>query len=176
MNAEDKNNPSADDLENHSDQSTTSSPEEKLKLLEEKLVEAEAQVLYVKAEGENIRKRSVEDIDKARKFALERFSGELLSVKDSLDAALTVENANLESYKNGVELTQKQLINVFEKFGINEINALGEKFDPNQHQAISMVESEEEPNKILTVLQKGYLLNERVIRPALVTVSKTKNT
>ena len=176
MNAEDKNNVSEDDLENHSDPSTSSSPEEKLKLLEEKLAEAEAQILYVKAEGENIRKRSVEDIDKARKFALERFSGELLSVKDSLDAALAVENANLESYKNGVELTQKQLINVFEKFGINEINALGEKFDPNQHQAISMMESEEEPNKILTVLQKGYLLNERVIRPALVKVSKTKNT
>ena len=176
MNAEDKNNTSADESENHSDQSTTNNLEEKLKLLEEKLAEAEAQVLYVKAEGENIRKRSVEDIDKARKFALERFSGELLSVKDSLDAALAVENANLESYKNGVEITQKQLINVFEKFGINEINALGEKFDPNQHQAISMVESEEEPNKILTVLQKGYLLNERVIRPALVTVSKTKNT
>ena len=176
MNADDKNNESADESENHADESTTNSPEEKLKLLEEKLAEAEAQVLYVKAEGENIRKRSVEDIDKARKFALERFSGELLSVKDSLDAALAVENANLESYKNGVEITQKQLINVFEKFGINEINALGEKFDPNQHQAISMVESEEEPNKILTVLQKGYLLNERVIRPALVTVSKTKNT
>ena len=176
MNAEDKNNVSEDDLENHSGPSTSSSPEEKIKLLEEKLAEAEAQILYVKAEGENIRKRSIDDIDKARKFALERFSGELLSVKDSLDAALAVENANLESYKNGVELTQKQLINVFEKFGINEINALGEKFDPNQHQAISMVESEEEPNKILTVLQKGYLLNERVIRPALVTVSKTKNT
>ena len=176
MNAEEKNNVSADESENHSDQSTTNNLEEKLNLLEEKLAEAEAQVLYVKAEGENIRKRSVEDIDKARKFALERFSGELLSVKDSLDAALAVENANLESYKNGVEITQKQLINVFEKFGINEINALGEKFDPNQHQAISMVESKEEPNKILTVLQKGYLLNERVIRPALVTVSKTKNT
>jgi molecular chaperone GrpE len=176
MNAEDKKNASEDDLENHSGPSALSSPEEKIKLLEEKLAEAEAQILYVKAEGENIRKRSIDDIDKARKFALERFSGELLSVKDSLDAALAVENANLESYKNGVELTQKQLINVFEKFGINEINALGEKFDPNQHQAISMVESEEEPNKILTVLQKGYLLNERVIRPALVTVSKTKNT
>jgi molecular chaperone GrpE len=176
MNADDKYNESADESENHIDESTTNSPEEKLKLLEEKLAEAEAQVLYVKAEGENIRKRSVEDIDKARKFALERFSGELLSVKDSLDAALAVENANLESYKNGVELTQKQLINIFEKFAINEIKALGEKFDPNQHQAISMVESEEEPNKILTVLQKGYLLNERVIRPALVTVSKTKNT
>ena len=152
MNAEDKNNIPVDESKNHSDQSATDSPEDKLKLLEEKLAEAEAQVLYVKAEGENIRKRSIEDIDKARKFALERFSGELLSVKDSLDAALTVENANLESYKNGVELTQKQLINVFEKFGINEIKALGEKFDPNQHQAISMVESEEEPNKILTCL------------------------
>jgi molecular chaperone GrpE len=176
MNVEDKENSSIDDSNNNSDQSAPNSPEEQIKLLEEKLTEAQAQVLYVKAEGENIRKRSFEDIDKARKFALEKFSGELLSVKDSLDAALTVENANVDSYKNGVELTQKQLINVFEKFGIHEIKALGEKFDPNQHQAISMVESEEEPNKILTVLQKGYLLNERVIRPALVTVSKTKNT
>jgi len=176
MNAEDKENSSIDDSNNNPDQAASNNPEDQIKLLEEKLAEAQAQVLYVKAEGENIRKRSFEDIDKARKFALEKFSGELLSVKDSLDAALTVENANVDSYKNGVELTQKQLINVFEKFGIHEIKALGEKFDPNQHQAIGMVESEEEPNKILTVLQKGYLLNERVIRPALVTVSKTKNT
>ena len=176
MNVEDKENSSIDDSNNNPDQAASNSPEDQIKLLEEKLAEAQAQVPYVKAEGENIRKRSFEDIDKARKFALEKFSGELLSVKDSLDAALTVENANVDSYKNGVELTQKQLINVFEKFGIHEIKALGEKFDPNQHQAISMVESEEEPNKILTVLQKGYLLNERVIRPALVTVSKTKNT
>jgi len=176
MNVEDKENSSIDDSNNNPDQSPPNNPEDQIKLLEEKLAETQAQVLYVKAEGENIRKRSFEDIDKARKFALEKFSGELLSVKDSLDAALTVENANVDSYKNGVELTQKQLINVFEKFGIHEIKALGEKFDPNQHQAISMVESEEEPNKILTVLQKGYLLNERVIRPALVTVSKTKNT
>lgn len=176
MNAEDKENSSIDDSNNNPDQAASNNPEDQIKLLEEKLAEAQAQVLYVKAEGENIRKRSFEDIDKARKFALEKFSGELLSVKDSLDAALTIENANVDSYKNGVELTQKQLINVFEKFGIQEIKALGEKFDPNQHQAISMVESEEEPNKILTVLQKGYLLNERVIRPALVTVSKTKNT
>ena len=176
MNVEDKENASIDDSNNNPDQAASNNPEDQIKLLEEKLTETQAQVLYVKAEGENIRKRSFEDIDKARKFALEKFSGELLSVKDSLDAALTIENANVDSYKNGVELTQKQLINVFEKFGIHEIKALGEKFDPNQHQAISMVESEEEPNKILTVLQKGYLLNERVIRPALVTVSKTKNT
>jgi molecular chaperone GrpE len=176
MNVEDKENSSIDESNDNPQESTSNNPEDQIKLLEEKLAEAQAQVLYVKAEGENIRKRAIEDIDKARKFALEKFSGELLSVKDSLDAALTVENATIDSYKNGVELTQKQLINVFEKFGIHEIKALGEKFDPNQHQAISMVESEEEPNKILTVLQKGYLLNERVIRPALVTVSKTKNT
>ena len=176
MNAEDKENSSIDDSNNNPDQAASNNSEDQIKLLEEKLAEAQAQVLYVKAEGENIRKRSFEDIDKARKFALEKFSGELLSVKDSLDAALTIENANVDSYKNGVELTQKQLINGFEKLCIQEIKALGEKFDPNQHQAISMIESEEEPNKILTVLQKGYLLNERVIRPALVTVSKTKNT
>ena len=123
MNAEDKENSSIDDSNNNPDQAASNNPEDQIKLLEEKLAEAQAQVLYVKAEGENIRKRSFEDIDKARKFALEKFSGELLSVKDSLDAALTIENANVDSYKNGVELTQKQLINVFEKFGINEINA-----------------------------------------------------
>lgn len=175
MNAEDENNQPLDETENNTDQSSINS-DDQIKLLEEKLADAEARVLYVKAEGENIKKRSIEDIDKARKFALEKFSSELLSVKDSLDAALSIENANLESYKNGIELTQKQLINIFEKFGIQEIKALGEEFDPNQHQAISMTESDEEPNKILTVLQKGYLLNERVIRPALVTVSKTKTT
>lgn len=86
MNAEDKKNSSIDDSEDNVDQSTSNNPEDQIKLLEEKLAEAEAQVLYVKAEGENIRKRSVEDIDKARKFALEKFSSELLSVKDSLDA------------------------------------------------------------------------------------------
>ena len=101
MNAEDKKNSSIDDSEDNLDQSTSNNPEDQIKLLEEKLAEAEAQVLYVKAEGENIRKRSVEDIDKARKFALEKFSSELLSVKDSLDAALTIENANVDSYKNG---------------------------------------------------------------------------
>ncbi len=138
--------------------------------LEAALEEAKAQVLYVKADGENIRRRAAEDIDKARKFALEKFSGELLAVKDSLDAALAVENADVTSYKNGVELTAKQLLSVFEKFNIAEINPLGEKFDPNKHQAISMVPAEGEPNTVLSVLQKGYSLNERVLRPALVTV------
>lgn len=142
--------------------------------LESQLAEAQAAVLYVKAEGENIRRRASEDIDKARKFALEKFSNELLAVKDSLDAALLIEATDVQSYKDGVELTAKQLASVFDKFNIAEINPAGEKFDPNKHQAISMLESDQEPNTVLNVLQKGYTLNERVLRPALVMVAKAK--
>jgi molecular chaperone GrpE len=149
-------------------------PEERIAALETQLAEQQAAVLYVKAEGENIRRRAFEDIDKARKFALEKFAGELLAVKDSMDAALGVENATVESYKDGVELTAKQLLSVFEKFNIAEINPVNEKFDPNKHQAISALESDAEPNTVLTVLQKGYTLNDRVLRPALVMVSKAK--
>jgi molecular chaperone GrpE len=152
----------------------TDNHEARIMELEAALEEAKAQVLYVKAEGENVRRRALDDIDKARKFALEKFSNELLAVKDSLDAALVVENADVTSYKNGVELTAKQLLGVFEKFNIAEINPLGEKFDPNKHQAISMVQADGEPNTVLSVLQKGYALNERVLRPALVTVIQAK--
>jgi len=151
---------------------TNISPEARIAELEAALEEAKAQVLYVKAEGENIRRRATEDIDKARKFALEKFSGELLAVKDSLDAAIAIENATVESYKDGVELTAKQLLSVFEKFNITEINPVNEKFDPNKHQAISAVDSELEPNTVVSVLQKGYSLNDRILRPALVMVSK----
>lgn len=146
--------------------------EDRIAALESALEEAKASVLYVKAEGENIRRRAFDDIDKARKFALEKFSGELLAVKDSLDAALNVGNADVTSYKNGVELTVKQLSAVFEKFNIAEINPLGEKFDPHKHQAISMLENSGEPNTVTSVLQKGYTLNDRVLRPALVMVAK----
>lgn len=149
-------------------------PEVKIAELEKALEEAKAQVLYIKAEGENIRRRATEDIDKARKFALEKFSGELLAVKDSLDAALAIDSADVASYKNGVDLTAKQLLSVFEKFNIAEINPVNEKFDPNKHQAISAVDSELEPNTVVSVLQKGYTLNERVLRPALVMVAKAK--
>jgi len=148
--------------------------EDTIESLQAQLAEAQAQVLYVKAEGENIRRRSTEDIDKARKFALEKFSSELLAVKDSIDGALAVESATVESYKDGVELTAKQLLSVFEKFNIAEVNPVDEKFDPNKHQAISTVDSEGEPDTVLSVLQKGYTLNDRVLRPALVVVSKAK--
>jgi len=146
--------------------------DERIGELETELNEAKAAVLYVKAEGENIRRRATEDIEKARKFALEKFSNELLAVKDSLDAALLIEATDVQSYKDGVQLTAKQLASVFDKFNIAELNPVGEKFDPNKHQAISMLDSEQEPNTVLSVLQKGYTLNDRVLRPALVTVSK----
>ena len=150
------------------------SPEELLKAAELKAAEHHDAWLRAKAEGENIRRRAQEDIAKASKFAAEKFAGELLAVKDSLEAALSNENQSAEALKSGVELTLKQLGSAFEKSNLVEINPLGEKFDPHKHQAISQVEAEGEPNTVLTVLQKGYALNERVIRPALVVVSKAK--
>ena len=166
-----------DDVENQQPESpfeTTSeqTPAERIAELEAALDEAKASVLYTKAEGENIRRRAMDDIDKARKFALERFSNELLAVKDSLDAAVIIEATDVQSYKDGIAITIKQLAGVFEKFNIVEVNPLGEKFDPNKHQAISMLEGAGEPNTVTTVLQKGYTLNDRVLRPALVMVAK----
>ena len=140
--------------------------------LEVQLAEAQAAVLYIKADGENIRRRAMDDIEKARKFALEKFSNELLAVKDSLDAALLIEATEVQSYTDGVDITAKQLGAVFDKFNIAEINPVGEKFDPNKHQAISMLENSGEPNTVTVVLQKGYTLNDRVLRPALVMVAK----
>jgi len=130
--------------------------------------------LRAKAEADNIRKRAQGEIASAHKFAVENFASELLSVKDSLEAALATGNAATETLKSGVELTLKQLSSVFGKFSLSEINPAGEKFDPHRHQAISAIESDAEPNTVLQVLQKGYLLHDRVIRPALVTVAKQK--
>jgi len=131
--------------------------------------------LRAKAEADNIRKRAQSEIASAHKFAVESFATELLAVKDSLEAALTVETASVESMKSGVELTLKQLLSVFEKFSLTEIDPAGQKFDPHRHQAISVVECEAEPNTVVQVLQKGCLLHDRVIRPALVTVAKAKS-
>ena len=99
----------------------------------------------------------------------------MLPVKDSLEAALATGNATLENMKSGVELTLKQLASVFEKFKVIEIDPVGQKFDPHQHQAINAVESDAEPNSVLQVFQKGYALNERVVRPAMVSVAKAKS-
>ena len=130
--------------------------------------------LRAKADTENVRRRGADDVAKAHKFGIEGFAGALLSVKDSLDAALIVENTSVESFKEGVELTSRQLDSVFEKFAIKAINPQGEKFDPHKHQAISQVESDQEPNTVVSVLQKGYLIHDRVLRPALVMVAKPR--
>jgi molecular chaperone GrpE len=149
--------------------------------LETKLATALAEVekvrdewLRAKAESENVRRRGAEEVSKAHRYGLETFAGALLAVKDSLDAALTVENTSIDSFKEGVEITARQLDGVFEKFAIAAIAPAGEKFDPHKHQAISQVESDQEPNTVVAVLQKGYLLNDRVLRPALVTVAKAR--
>ena len=159
-----------------------SSPEQRIEELERALEDAEAkaaesydQFVRTKAEMENIRRRSAEDVLKAQKFGVEKIADALLAVKDSMDAALIVENTSVESFKTGVELTARQLSNVFEKFSIVEVDPVGEKFDPTRHQAIAALESEQTPNTVINVMQKGYLLHDRMLRPALVTVAKEKS-
>lgn len=146
--------------------------EARIKQLEANLKEREDAWLRAKADAENIRKRSQQEVANAYKFSVESFSSELLAVKDALEAALTVENATLESMRDGVELTLKQLSNVFEKFNIKEINPAGEKFDPHKHQAIGMVDGEGGSNTVVSILQKGYEIHDRILRPALVMVAK----
>lgn len=153
---------------------TMPSLEELLKAAELKAEEHHDAWLRAKAEGENIRRRAQEDIAKAGKFAAEKFAGEMLAVKDSLEAALANQNQEFETLKAGVELTLKQLIAAFEKSNVAEINPLEEKFDPHKHQAISQVEADGEPNRVINVLQKGYALHDRILRPALVIVAKAK--
>lgn len=148
--------------------------EELLKAAELKAAEHHDAWLRAKAETENVRRRAQEDISKAGKFAAERFAGELLAVKDSLEAALTNQNQDAAALRAGVELTLKQLVAAFEKSSVGEINPLEEKFDPHRHQAISQVEADGEPNRVINVLQKGYALHERILRPALVVVSKAR--
>ena len=146
-----------------------------LKEAEIKAAEHHDAWIRAKAETENIRKRAQTDVSNAHKYAIENFSAQLLTVMDSLDAALAVENATIENFKSGMELTQKQLISVFDKFNIKAIDPKGEKFDPHQHQAMCMIDSEQPPNTVVQVMQKGYKLHERIIRPALVSVSKAKD-
>lgn len=163
--------------------STAESAVETMPSLEELLKKAELDAaehhdawLRAKADSENIRKRAQIDIANAHKYATENFSTELLTVMDSLEAALAVENATVENFKSGMELTLKQLSTAFDKFNIKVINPNEEKFDPHQHEAMCTVDSELAPNTVVHVMQKGYILNDRVIRPALVTVSKAKET
>jgi len=143
--------------------------------LKAKSAELADQFLRAKAEAENARRRADEEITKARKFAVEAFAESLLPVCDSLEAGLTIKDASPEQIREGAEATLRQLQAALERNKVLAIApAAGTKFDPHQHQAISVVPAEQEPNTVVAVLQKGYLIADRVLRPALVTVSAAK--
>lgn len=136
--------------------------------------EYQEQLVRLQAEMDNLRKRTAREVEQARKFALEGFARELLNVADSMQLGLQAagEDAEITALREGVELTLKQLMDVFTRFEVREIEAEGQRFDPEQHEALSIVPSpEHEPNTVMMVVQKGYSLNERLLRPARVVVS-----
>jgi molecular chaperone GrpE len=150
--------------------------------VEQRLAETEARLaamsdayLRAKAEAENTRRRAEEEMSKARRFAVEAFAESLLPVRDSLEAAIAQTEATREQVLEGVHATLRQLHGALERNKVVPIDPpIGTRFDPHQHQAISMVPAEQEPNTVVTVLQKGYLIAERVLRPALVTVAAAR--
>ncbi len=140
-----------------------------------KSAELADQFLRAKAEAENARRRAEEDISKARKFAIEAFAESMLPVTDSLEAGLTIKDATPEQIREGAEATLRQLTAALERNKVIAINPpAGTRFDPHQHQAISVVPADQEANTVVSVLQKGYTIAERVLRPALVTVTAPK--
>lgn len=150
--------------------------EERIAQLEDELAGARDDVLRAQADAQNTTRRAEQDVEKARKFALERFAGELLPVVDNLERALESTAGDDEALKpiaEGVELTLKSFMDVLGKFNVEVVYPEGEPFDPNLHQAMSMVENPDvEPNTVIAIMQKGYTLNGRLIRPAMVMVSK----
>jgi len=143
--------------------------------LEAKHAELSDSFLRAKAEAENTRRRAEEEISKARKFAVDSFAESLLPVRDSLEAATAIPDSTKEQLLAGVHATLRLLAQALERNRVVEINPpVGTRFDPHQHQAISMVPADQEANTIVAVLQKGYLIAERVLRPALVTVAAPK--
>jgi len=143
-----------------------------LKKAEDEALEMKDAWLRSRAEIENVRRQGQNDVAKAYKYAIEKFAQELLGVRDSLESSLVAEGATSEALRAGVELTLKQLTVAFDKAQIKEVSPLDAKFDPHQHQAMAMVDSDKPANTVVTVFQKGYLLNDRVLRPALVAVAR----
>ena len=128
--------------------------------------------LRARAEVENTRRQSREDVARATKFAIEKFAQDLLPVKDALEQALAAQNVTAETLRSGAELTLKNLQSAFARANVQEIDPAGERFDPHRHQAVQVVDGEAPPNTVVNVYQKGYVLNDRVLRPAMVTVAK----
>jgi molecular chaperone GrpE len=149
--------------------------EQQLSATEAKLAEMHDAYMRAKAEGENIRRRAQEDVSKAHKFAVESFAEAMLPVRDSLEMALKVDTPSVESLKEGVEMTLKQLTSAFERNRLLEVMpAPGDKLDPMKHQAVAMVPAEQEANTVVNVLQKGYTIADRLLRPAIVTAAQAK--
>ncbi|MEP4149475.1 MAG: nucleotide exchange factor GrpE [Halioglobus sp.] len=166
----------AESAEASSEDDTEVSLDDELSQLQEDLLAARDAALRAQADAQNVKRRAEQDVEKARKFALERFASELLPVVDNLERALEAASGDDEAIKpiaEGVELTLKSFIDVLGKNKVDVVDPQGEPFDPNLHQAITMVENKEvEPNTVTAVMQKGYSLNGRLIRPAMVMVSK----
>jgi molecular chaperone GrpE len=177
-----ENQPSQNPEVDQAEEQTTSAEAPAMSDLEAQLSQTEAKLaemhdafMRAKAESENIRRRAQEDVSKAHKFAVESFAEAMVPVKDSLEMALKVENPTLESLKEGVEMTLKQLNSAFERNRLVEVMpAVGEKLDPNKHQAVAMVPAEQEANTVVAVLQKGYMIADRLLRPAIVTAAQPK--
>jgi molecular chaperone GrpE len=149
--------------------------EEQLSATEAKLAEMHDAFMRAKADAENIRRRAQEDVSKAHKFAIESFAEAMVPVRDSLEMALKVEAPTVDSIKEGVEMTLKQLTAAFEKNRLVEVMPQpGDKLDPMKHQAVAVVPSEQEANTVVAVLQKGYMIADRLLRPAIVTAAQPK--
>lgn len=177
---QDQENPEVSNTPDETIQLTPQAPgepslEEQLSATEAKLAEMHDAFMRAKAEGENIRRRAQEDVSKAHKFAIESFAEAMVPVRDSLEMALKVESPSIESLKEGVEMTLKQLTSAFEKNRLVEIMPVqGDKLDPMKHQAVAVVPAEQEANTVVNVLQKGYMIADRLLRPAIVTAAQAK--
>ena len=166
--------------DDHKGEEKLESPEKNADSLEAQLEAAQAkaaenwdQFIRAKAEMDNLRRRNAKDLENAHKFGIEKFVNELLPVMDSMSLGLAAEDASAESLREGMELTMNMLVKMMENLGIEEIDPLNEKFDAEKHQAMSMQPNADvEPNTVIAVMQKGYSLNDRLIRPAMVMVSK----
>ena len=159
----------------HADPAATSESGQDLEALLQKAESEAAEMkdafLRARADSENARRQAQQDLARATKFAIEKFAGDLLPVLDALEQSLVAENASAETLRAGSELTLKNLRSAFSRANVQEIDPTGEKFDPHRHQAIQMVPSDAPANTVVTVYQKGYILNDRILRPAMVTVS-----
>lgn len=148
-------------------------PESLLKKAEADIADLRDAWLRARAETDNARKQAQADVARAHKYAVEKFAEDLLPVKDALEQTLAADKVSIDTLKAGAELTLKALAAAFNRAQVVEVNPVGEKFDPHRHQAMQLVESSQPPNTVVTVFQKGYLVNDRTLRPALVTVAKS---